>query len=166
LPVAAALQLRATGVPSENIGYGGNDLRARVKPQRRLTLAGPYTLKKLTDVYDSAPRFGYDEHQEARFATKDLETEQTGISHHRVKPGRRQGFAHKHEQAEEVYVVVAGSGRVKLDDEIVEIEALDAIRVSPEVTRQFESGPEGLELIAVGPRQDGDGEIFPGWWSD
>ena len=129
-------------------------------------MAGPYTLKKLTDVDDSAPRFGYDENQEARFATKDLEAEQTGISQHRVKPGKRQGFAHKHEQAEEVYVVIAGSGRVKLDDEIVEIERLDAIRVAPGVTRQFEGGPDGLELIAFGPRHEGDGEMLPGWWSD
>jgi mannose-6-phosphate isomerase-like protein (cupin superfamily) len=134
--------------------------------QRRVASSGPFTLKKLTEVDDSAPRFGYAEHQEARFATKDLEAEQTGLSHHRVKPGKRQGFAHKHEDAEEIYVVVAGSGRVKLDDEIVDIEALDAIRVSPEVTRQFEGGPEGLELIAFGPRHEGDGDIIPGWWSD
>ena len=129
-------------------------------------MAGPYTLKKLTDVDDSAPRFGYDENQESRFATKEPEAEQTGISHHRVKPGKRQGFAHKHEKAEEVYVVMAGSGRVKLDDEIVEVEALDAIRVAPGVTRQFEGGPDGLELIAFGPRHEGDGEMLPGWWSD
>src|SRR5436305_12070371 len=125
-----------------------------------------YTVKKLTEVQDSAPKFGYGELQEARFATEDLEAEDTGISHHRVKPGKRQGFAHKHENAEEVYVVIAGSGRVKLDDEIVEIEALDAIRVAPGVTRQFEGGPDGLELIAFGPRHEGDGEILPGWWSD
>ena len=71
-------------------------------------MAVPYTVKKLTEVDDSAPSFGYEEHQEARFATKDLGAERTGISHHRVKPGKRQGFAHKHEQAEEIYVVVAG----------------------------------------------------------
>src|SRR5215217_1452846 len=111
-------------------------------------MADPYTLKKLTEVEDSAPRFGYDGLQEARFATNELDSEQTGLSHHRVKPGKRQGFAHKHENAEEIYVVVAGSGRVKLDDEIVEIEALDAIRVAPGVTRQFEAGSDGLELIA------------------
>ena len=129
-------------------------------------MAVPYTVKKLTEVDDSAPSFGYEEHQEARFATKDLGAERTGISHHRVKPGKRQGFAHKHEQAEEIYVVVAGSGRVKLDDEILEIETLDAIRVAPEVTRQFEGGADGLELIAVGARHEGDGEILPDWWSD
>jgi mannose-6-phosphate isomerase-like protein (cupin superfamily) len=129
-------------------------------------MPAPYTLKKLTEVEDSAPRFGFEEVQEARFATDDLDAEDTGVSHHRVKSGRRQGFAHKHEDAEEVYVVLAGSGRVKLDDEIVEIEALDAIRVAPGVTRQFEAGPDGLELIAFGARHEGDGEILPGWWAD
>jgi mannose-6-phosphate isomerase-like protein (cupin superfamily) len=125
-----------------------------------------YTRKKLTDVEDSAPKFGFGDLHEARFATTDLGAERTGISHLRVKPGKRQGFAHRHERAEEVYVVLAGSGRVKLDDDIVELEARDALRVAPEVTRQFEAGPEGLELVAVGARHDRDGEVFPGWWSD
>jgi mannose-6-phosphate isomerase-like protein (cupin superfamily) len=129
-------------------------------------VANPYTLKKLTDVEDSAPRFGFSEVQEARFANNDLEAEHTGVSHHRVKPGRRQAFAHKHENAEEVYVVLAGSGRLKLDDEIVEIEALDAIRVEPAVIRCFEAGPDGLEVLAVGARHEGDGETIPGWWTD
>jgi mannose-6-phosphate isomerase-like protein (cupin superfamily) len=125
-----------------------------------------YTLKRLTDVKDAAPSFGYDELQEARFATKDLDAEKTGVSHHRVKPGKRQGFAHKHDEAEEVYVVIAGSGRMKLDAEVIEVGRLDAIRVAPDVTRTFEAGPEGLELLAVGARHDGDGEIIPGWWTD
>jgi mannose-6-phosphate isomerase-like protein (cupin superfamily) len=129
-------------------------------------MTSPFTHKKLTDVEDSAPKFGLEEVQEARFAKNDLDAEQTGVSLERVKPGKRQGFGHKHEKCEEVYVVLSGSGRVKLDDEIVEIEQLDAIRVSPGVTRQFEAGPDGLDLLAVGPRSDGDGEIIPGWWSD
>ena len=129
-------------------------------------MPGPYTHKNLTEVDDSAPKFGYEENQEARFANRDLEVVDTGLSHLRVKPGMRQGFAHRHDEAEEVYVVISGSGRVKLDDEIVELAARDALRVSPGVTRQFEAGPEGLELIAFGPRHDGDGEIVPGWWSD
>jgi mannose-6-phosphate isomerase-like protein (cupin superfamily) len=128
-------------------------------------MATPFTHKKLTDVKDSAPEFGVDEGMEARFAKEDLETEQTGVSHHRLAAGQRQPFGHKHEKAEEVYLVVSGSGRVKLDDEIVEVETLDAIRVSPEVTRAFEAGSEGLEVIAVGARHDGDGEVIPGWWS-
>jgi mannose-6-phosphate isomerase-like protein (cupin superfamily) len=129
-------------------------------------MAGPYTHKNLREVNDSAPKFGFEELQEARFATKDLDAEDTGVSHMAVKPDKRQGFAHKHDEAEEVYVVIRGSGRVKLDDDILEISELDAIRVSPGVIRQFEGGPDGLELIAVGARHDGDGEIIPGWWSE
>ena len=129
-------------------------------------MAAPFTHKKLTDVKDSAPEFGYEGIQEARFAKGDLETEETGVSHHRLKPEQRTPFGHKHEQAEEVYVVIAGSGRMKLDDEIIEVETLDAIRVSPEVVRAFEAGPEGIEVLAMGRRHDGDGEIIPGWWSD
>jgi mannose-6-phosphate isomerase-like protein (cupin superfamily) len=126
----------------------------------------PYTLKKLTDIEDAAPKSGFGEFQEARFAKSALETEHTGVSHHRVKPNKRQPFAHKHEQAEEVYVVLSGSGAVKLDDEIVALQTLDALRVAPGVTRAFEAGPDGLELLACGARHDGDGEVIPGWWSD
>ncbi|MDQ2940395.1 MAG: cupin domain-containing protein [Actinomycetota bacterium] len=129
-------------------------------------MAAPYTLKKLTDVEDSAAKFGIGEIQEARFANDDLEAEHTGLSHHRLRSGKRQGFAHKHENAEEVYVVLAGSGRVKLDDKIVEIEVLDAIRVAPGVTRQFEAGSDGIELLACGPRHEGDGEVIQDWWTD
>lgn len=126
----------------------------------------PFTHKKLTDVKDSAPEFGLGDDQEARFAKNDLDAEDTGVSHHRLKGGKRQPFGHKHEKAEEVYVVMAGSGRINLDGEIVEVETLDAIRVSPGVTRAFEAGPEGIEVLAVGPRHDGDGEVIPGWWAE
>jgi mannose-6-phosphate isomerase-like protein (cupin superfamily) len=129
-------------------------------------MATPYTLKKLTDVEDSAPKFGLGEVQQARFANGALETERTGLSHLRINPRMRQGFGHRHVAAEEVYVVLAGSGRVKLDDEIVAIEALDAIRVAPGVTRAFEAGPDGLEVLAVGRRHEGDGEVVQGWWTD
>jgi mannose-6-phosphate isomerase-like protein (cupin superfamily) len=129
-------------------------------------MPAPFTHKKLTDVKDSAPEFGMEDVQEARFAKGDLDAEDTGVSHHRLKPNQRTPFGHKHEQAEEVYVVIAGSGRMKLDDEIIEVERLDAIRVSPEVVRAFEAGSDGLEVLATGPRHDGDGEVIPGWWSD
>lgn len=129
-------------------------------------MSAAFTLKKLTDVEDSAPGFGLGEVQEARFANEDLQAERTGVGYHRLKPGKRQGFAHRHEAAEEVYVVLAGSGRVKLDDEILEIEPLDAIRVAPGVVRQFEAGDNGMELLAFGRRHEGDGEIIDDWWTD
>ncbi len=124
-----------------------------------------YTVMNLDEVEDSAPRFGLAAVQEARFASEALVAERTGVSYHRVKPNRRQAFAHRHEQAEEVYVVLRGSGRVKLDDDVLEIGTLDAIRVSPTVIRAFEADADGLDLLAVGARHDGDGELLEGWWS-
>jgi mannose-6-phosphate isomerase-like protein (cupin superfamily) len=129
-------------------------------------MADPYTLKSLTDVDDSAPGHGMGELQEARFATKDLQAQDTGVAHHRLKPGKRQPFAHRHDKAEEVNVVLSGSGRAKLDDEIVDLAALDALRVSPGVTRCFEAGPDGLEFIVFGPHHEKDGEVIQGWWAD
>ena len=129
-------------------------------------MPAPYTLKKLTDVEDSAAKFGVGEVQEARFAKDDLDAEHTGVGYHRLKPGKRQAFAHRHEKAEEVYVVLAGSGRVKLDDEILEIEPLEALRVAPGVVRQFEAGSDGMEFLVFGRRHDRDGEVIPDWWTD
>jgi mannose-6-phosphate isomerase-like protein (cupin superfamily) len=125
-----------------------------------------FTHAKLTDVKDSAPEFGMADVQEARFARGDLDAERTGLGHYRLKPGKRTPFGHKHDEAEEVYVVIGGAGRMKLGDEIIEVERLDAIRVSPEVIRAFEAGDDGLEVLAVGARHDGDGEVIPGWWSE
>jgi mannose-6-phosphate isomerase-like protein (cupin superfamily) len=130
-------------------------------------MTNPYTLKNLSEVEDSAAKFGFGEVAEARFANDDLETEQTGVSHHRVKPNKRQAFGHKHEDVEEVYFVVRGSGRIKLDDDIVEIKELDAIRISPNVVRNLEGGPEGIEVLAFSPRRKDDrGEMLPDWWTD
>jgi mannose-6-phosphate isomerase-like protein (cupin superfamily) len=125
-----------------------------------------YTIKKLTETKDSAADFGISEMGEAYFATDELDAERTGFSLQIIKPGQRQPFGHVHEKAEEVYVVIQGSGRVKLDDEIAELGELDALRVAPGVTRAFESGPEGMRIIAFGARHEGDGDIVPGWWSD
>jgi len=126
----------------------------------------PYTLKQLTDVEDSAVKFGMGEVQEARFCRGDLEAEDTGVSLYMLKPDKRQPFGHKHDEAEEVYVVMAGSGRMKLDDEILDIAKLDAVRVAPGVMRSFEAGSEGLQMLAFGPHHEGDGELIQGWWAD
>jgi mannose-6-phosphate isomerase-like protein (cupin superfamily) len=126
-----------------------------------------YTMKNLRQVEDSAVKFGYSETQEAHFARTDLDAEATGLSYHVVKPGKRQGFAHRHDHAEEIYVVLSGSGRAKLDDEIVNVERYDAIRVAPETWRAFEAGDEGLEILAVGAHHGDDrGDMQQGFWSD
>lgn len=124
-----------------------------------------YTRVNLDAVEDSAAKHGFGETGEAHFANRDLAVQRTGLSHHRLRPSRRQSFGHRHRDAEEVYVVLAGSGRVKLDDEIVELARLDAIRVAPPVARCFEAGDDGLELLALGARHEGDGEILPNWWT-
>jgi mannose-6-phosphate isomerase-like protein (cupin superfamily) len=123
-----------------------------------------YTHKNLKEVKDSAPGFGFGDRQEAHFATKDMEAENTGLSYHVVRPEQRQGFGHKHENAEEIYVVLSGSGRAKLDDEVIDVDTMDAIRVAPNVTRAFEASSEGLELLAFGPRHEGDGELVQDFW--
>lgn len=126
-----------------------------------------YTTKNLREVEDQAPGFGFDAVQEARFPYRDLEAETIGMAFHRVKPDCRQAFAHRHQQAEEIYVVVSGTGRMKLDDDVIEVGPMDAIRVAPPVARAFEAGPEGLELLVFGPRHDKDGEIVQGdFWSE
>ncbi len=118
-----------------------------------------YTIKNLRDVEDMAPRFGNDAVQEARFARKPLQAEDTGLAYHVVKAGQR-NRPHRHDEAEEIYVVIGGSGRAVLDGETVELKTLDAIRVAAPVTRAFEGGPEGLELLAFGPHREGDGELL------
>jgi mannose-6-phosphate isomerase-like protein (cupin superfamily) len=125
-----------------------------------------YAKKNLRDVQDSAAEHGLSDHQEARFPRTELGAEQTGMNLLSVKPGKREAFAHRHHEAEEIYVVLAGSGRVKLDDELVELERLDAVRVSPGVTRGFEAGPDGLEVLIVGPHVEGDGELVQDFWGD
>src|SRR5687767_13671859 len=115
-----------------------------------------------------AVKHGFSETQEARFPRSDLGAETTGFAYHVVRPGKRQAFAHRHDQAEEVNVVLSGSGRVKLDDEVVEIRPMDAIRIAPRVTRAFEAGPDGLELLVFGPHHDRDGETMTvgDFWAD
>lgn len=124
----------------------------------------PYTHKKITEAKDSAPDMGFGEHGEMRFAAKDFDAEDTGFTYHRSNPNTHGALGHRHEKAEEVYFVISGSGRAKLGDDIIEIERLDTIRVSPEVWRGFSAGPDGLEILAFGPHHEGDGELDPEFW--
>ena len=120
-----------------------------------------YTVKNLRDVQDAAPGAGVDATQEMRFAQRDLNAVRTGVGFMAVKPGRRQAIAHTHEEAEEVYVILSGTGRMKLDDDIVEVGPMDAIRIAPTVTRAVEGGPQGIEYLVFGQHHAGDGAIQP-----
>lgn len=125
-----------------------------------------YAKKNLRDVEDVALKHGLSEVQAARFPRGDLSAEQTGINYLIIKPGQREAFAHRHREAEEIYVVLAGSGRVKLDDELVDLTRLDAVRVSPGTTRTFEAGGDGLEVLVFGPRVEGDAEMVSDFWKE
>lgn len=118
------------------------------------------------DVEDMAPQFGLADSLEARFAGEPLELQHAGLSYQRLEPGVRLPFGHKHAEQEEVYVVVSGSARAKLEDEVVELEQWDALRVAAATMRSFEAGPEGVELVVFGaPMQGGnDAELEQGWW--
>ncbi|MCB0861954.1 MAG: antibiotic biosynthesis monooxygenase [Solirubrobacterales bacterium] len=148
----------------ELVPLGG--IEARLADPRAATPKPGYKLVNVADVEDSAKGHGLDEIQEARFATGNLESSQVGVTWFRLHPDQRQPFGHHHDKAEEVYFVVSGSGRVKLDDDIVDLSEGDLIRVGPEVMRCFEAGSDGMVYFATGQHFSGDGDMKPGWWSD
>src|SRR2546423_5000023 len=117
-----------------------------------------FTKVNLAAVDDAAPANGFGDRWEARVARQTLEAERTGVTFFRLRPGKRSPFTHRHRDAEEIYVVLSGSGRVKLEGELVDVDRLDAIRVAPSTARAFEAGPDGLELLAFGAHHQGDGE--------
>jgi mannose-6-phosphate isomerase-like protein (cupin superfamily) len=125
-----------------------------------------FTIKNLMDVEDStgdrAPGM------EGRFARKYLDSAHLGISLFRYGPGVRSPMAHSHREQEEAYVVVGGSGQIRLDDEVFSLRRWDVVRVSPEVIRAFEGGEDGLEVVAVGSDrpEGGDGVMAPSVWID
>jgi mannose-6-phosphate isomerase-like protein (cupin superfamily) len=127
-----------------------------------------YTLVNLEDVENMAPKFGLAPGLESHFARVPLELERSGLSLYRVAPGFRLPFGHRHGEQEEVYVVVDGSMRMKVDDEVLDLRRWDALRVPGPVWRGFEAGPEGAVLLAFGaPNTQGkDAEMEQGWWKD
>ena len=125
-----------------------------------------YTKINLRDVEDLAVKHGFSEHQEARFPRTALDATATGLAYLKIKPGKREAFAHRHGEAEEVVVVLSGGGHVKLDDELVALDPLDAVRVSPGVTRAFEAGADGLEVLVFGPHVEGDAKMVEGFWDE
>jgi mannose-6-phosphate isomerase-like protein (cupin superfamily) len=128
-----------------------------------------YTVLNLaSDVEDMGERFGYAPNMEARFARKPLKLEKSGISYFKIAPGFRVPFGHRHGEQEEIYLLLSGTARVKLDDEIVDLKAMDAVRIPVGTKRGFEAGPEGAELLAFGaPDTDNkDIEMDQEFWTD
>lgn len=127
-----------------------------------------YTKKNLrTEVENQAPKFGMPAELEARFARTALGGETLGLSHMKLAANFRIPFGHKHAGQEEVYVVVRGSARIKVENEIVELVEWDAIRFDKNTMRAVEAGPEGVEYLAFGAGDDPrDADVVQGWWSD
>jgi len=132
----------------------------------------PFTLKNLRrDLEDVGPKFEGSPDLEFRLATQALRLERSGLGYQRIPPGYRFPYGHTHKEQEEVYVVVGGSGRMKLDEEVVELAEWDAVRVPPGTWRGYEAGPQGLEILVIGapnlgdsPREDVDG--LRDWWDE
>jgi len=124
-----------------------------------------YTLKNFMDIEDSAGKRSPD--VEGRFARSHLDSRDIGVSYFRYAPGFRAPIGHRHREQEEVYVVLSGSGRVKLDDELLDLRRWDVLRVAPQVARGFEAGPEGLEMVIAGSArpEEGDGERVEDFWA-
>jgi mannose-6-phosphate isomerase-like protein (cupin superfamily) len=127
-----------------------------------------YTIQNLKQVDDQAPNFGMSPQMEMRMARVPLEMQNAGLSYQRMAPGFRLPFGHNHNTQEEVYVVVSGTLRAKVEDEVHELGQWDALRVDKETMRSFEAGPDGAEFIAIGAPSTGpgDGNVEQGWWSD
>ena len=129
---------------------------------------GGYTKVNLrTGVENQAPKFDMPKELDARFARTAIGGETLGLSLMALDPGFRIPFGHKHPKQEEVYVVVRGSGRIKVEDEIVDVAEWDAIRIDKDTMRNAEAGPDGIEFLAFGAGDDPrDAEVAPGWWTD
>jgi mannose-6-phosphate isomerase-like protein (cupin superfamily) len=127
-----------------------------------------YTHLNLKDVEDQAPNFGLSPDLEFRMARVGLGLENSGVTYLRIAPGFRLPFGHKHKNQEEVYVLVSGSARMKIEDEVKELKQWDAVRVHKDTMRTFEGGDAGAEFLVVGAPNTGpgDAEMVQGWWSD
>jgi uncharacterized cupin superfamily protein len=105
---------------------------------------------------------------EGRFARRHLDSDHLGVSYFHFPPNGRSRAGHRHREQEEAYVVVDGSGQMRLDDEIIELRQWDVIRVAPSVARGFEGGADGISIIAVGNDrpEGGDGELVQDFWTE
>ncbi len=125
-----------------------------------------FTLKNLADVEDAAAKHGMADGFSARFGREDLGCVETGFALQTLKAGTSLPFGHRHDAAEEVYVVIDGSGDMLLDDLVVPVERLDAVRVAPGALRSFRAGDDGLSFLVFGPHHQGDGAMTPVQWPD
>src|SRR5215218_6765411 len=169
---AESLARSARGRGSNPVAHLPGSRASAIQPGHHRIASVPFTLRNLKeDLEDVGSRFDGAPDLEFRLATEALELERSGLGYQRVPPGYRFPYGHTHRTQEEVYVVLRGSGRMKLDDEIVELKEWDAVRIPPGTWRGYEAGPEGLEILVIGApslgearREDVEGRRD--WWAD
>ena len=63
--------------------------------------------------------------------------------------------------------MLGGSGKVRLNDDVMDVKQWDVVRVAPSTIRGFAAGADGLELLAVGSDrpEGGDGKSAKDWWT-
>jgi mannose-6-phosphate isomerase-like protein (cupin superfamily) len=125
-----------------------------------------YRKINLRAVEDMAPKYGMGDYGQARFARTALGADGIGLAHYRINAGQRIGFGHTHREAEEVYVILSGSGRFKVDDDVIDVGPQDLVYCPPGTVRAWEAGAEGMELLAFGHHAEDDAEMEQGWWGD
>jgi mannose-6-phosphate isomerase-like protein (cupin superfamily) len=128
-----------------------------------------YSVQNLNEVQNQGENFGLNPDElQLRMAKDPLECQNAGISLLRLGPDFRVPFGHKHKTQEEIYVLVKGSGRIKVEDETIDVQPMTAVRVDPDTMRGVEAGPEGADFVVIGAPKTGpgDGDIVQGWWSD
>jgi len=79
-----------------------------------------------------------------------LDSEEVGVTIARCDPGwRNQPHDHADSDHEEIYILIEGAATVIVDDEAVTMESGDAIRISPEATRQIRNGEVESAFVLV-----------------
>jgi quercetin dioxygenase-like cupin family protein len=151
-----------------DVRHFGSIVAGRATSGQKRAMAAYRKLNLMQDVENMAPKFGLAPGLESRFARSPLGLAASGVSYFKFAPGFRMPFGHHHADQEEVYVIVRGSARIKIDDDVVELDRWDLVRVPPKTMRALEGGPDGAEVIAFGaPSHDNkDAEMVPGWWED
>jgi quercetin dioxygenase-like cupin family protein len=148
--------LRAEPVVVDGEALGGARVVRGMAGATRFSILDAPDLSKDSELLS---RYGLEEVGEARYVREPLGAVQIGLTHYRLRPGKPQGFAHRHSVVEEIYVALSGSGRIVVDNEPFELQPLDAVRVAPASARELQAGPDGLEVLAFGSHSPGDGQM-------
>jgi len=78
----------------------------------------------------------------------DIKLTSLGMGFARLAAGKGYTFLHKHENQEEIYIVLNGKGVIYLDGELIDLNPGDVVRVNPEVYRAIKADDES-ELVCL-----------------